>query len=216
MCWHSTSSAPVRASAVSCAPAAAASKAARHSSTSKRLEGTSRAREGSSSRWLARPMRWVSRLDPFGAPTLTTRSTSPQSMPRSSVEVHTTALSRPAAIASSTRRRWLASSEPWWRAIGRPSSFKSHSAWKVNSAWARVLTKTSVMRGASNARRRPRRSRGARCGRPRAGALRCRAWRDRPARRAAPDQDGLARTPASRRRSAHQPAAQLVRVAHGG
>ena len=48
----------------------------------------------------------------FVEPTLTTRSTSPQSMPRSSVEVQTTALSRPAAIASSTRRRCATSSEP--------------------------------------------------------------------------------------------------------
>jgi hypothetical protein len=52
------------------------------------------------------------RLAPFGAPTLTTRSTSPQSMPRSSVEVQTTARSFPAAIAASTLRRWPTSSEP--------------------------------------------------------------------------------------------------------
>ena len=63
------------------------------------------AREGSSRRWLARPTRWISRLAPFGAPTLMTRSTSPQSMPRSSVEVATTALSVPAAMAASTLRR---------------------------------------------------------------------------------------------------------------
>ena len=68
--------------------------------------------EGSSSRWLARPMRWVRREAPLGAPTLMTRSTSPQSMPRSSEEVHTTACSRPAAIAASILRRWAASSEP--------------------------------------------------------------------------------------------------------
>ena len=74
-------------------------------STSKRLAGTSRAFDGSSRRWLARPMRWMRRLAPFGAPMLTTRSTSPQSMPRSSVEVATTALSAPAAMAASTLRR---------------------------------------------------------------------------------------------------------------
>ena len=61
--------------------------------------------DGSSMRWLARPMRCSSREAPFGAPTLMTRSTSPQSMPRSSDEVATTARSRPAAIASSTVRR---------------------------------------------------------------------------------------------------------------
>ena len=44
-----TSSAPARASAVSCAPIAAASTAARHSSTSKRLEGTNTATDDSSS-----------------------------------------------------------------------------------------------------------------------------------------------------------------------
>ena len=43
-------------------------------------------------RWLERPMRCMMRQAPFGAPTLTTRSTSPQSMPRSSVAVQTTAL----------------------------------------------------------------------------------------------------------------------------
>ena len=117
--------------------------AARHSSTSKRLDGTSKAREGSSRRWLARPTRWISRLAPFGAPTLMTRSTSPQSMPRSSVEVHTTALSVPAAMAASTLRRRAASSEPWCSAIGRLSSLMRHSSWNISSAWLRVLTNTS-------------------------------------------------------------------------
>src|SRR6185437_13638184 len=50
-------------------------------------------------------MRWASRLAPLGAPTLKTRLTSPQSMPRSSVEVHTTARSLPATMAASTLRR---------------------------------------------------------------------------------------------------------------
>ena len=49
---------------------------------------------------------------PFGAPTLMTRSTSPQSTPRSSDDVHTTARRRPAAIAASTLRRCATSSEP--------------------------------------------------------------------------------------------------------
>ena len=40
-------------------------------------------------------MRCSSREEPFGAPTLMTRSTSPQSTPRSSEEVHTTARRRP-------------------------------------------------------------------------------------------------------------------------
>ena len=56
-------------------------------------------------RWLARPTRCSSRLTPLGAPTCITWSTPPQSMPRSSEEVATTARSRPAAIAASTRRR---------------------------------------------------------------------------------------------------------------
>ena len=90
-------------------------------------------------------MRWASRLAPFGAPIWTTRSTSPQSMPRSSVEVQTTARSLPAAIAASTLRRWPASSEPWWRAIGRPSVLIRHSSWKISSAWLRVLTKSSAI-----------------------------------------------------------------------
>ena len=105
MCCASTSSAPWRENVTSCSPASAASTAARHSSTSKRLDGTSIACEGSSSRWLERPMRWMKRLAPFGAPTWMTRSTSPQSMPRSRVEVATTARSEPSAIAASTLRR---------------------------------------------------------------------------------------------------------------
>ena len=50
--------------------------------------------------------------EPFGAPTLITRSMSPQSTPRSSDEVHTTARKRPAVMASSTLRRCATSSEP--------------------------------------------------------------------------------------------------------
>ena len=38
--------------------------------------------------------------------------------------------------------------EPWCRAIGRLSSFSRHSSWKANSAWKRVLTKTSAVRDA--------------------------------------------------------------------
>ena len=96
-------------------------------------------------RWFERPMRCMMREAPFGAPTLTTRSTSPQSTPRSSVEVHTTALSLPSPIAASTRRRCPTSSEPWWRAIASPSSLRSQSAWNTASACMRVLTKTSVV-----------------------------------------------------------------------
>ena len=50
---------------------------------------------------------------PLGAPTCTTRSTSPQSMPRSSDEVQTTARSWPRAIAASTRRRCSTARLPW-------------------------------------------------------------------------------------------------------
>ena len=85
----------MRAAGVSCAFSAMAPSAAVHSSTSKRLAGISTPFEGSSMRWLARPMRCSSREAPFGAPTLITRSTSPQSMPRSSEEVATTARRRP-------------------------------------------------------------------------------------------------------------------------
>jgi hypothetical protein len=89
-----------------------ASIATAHSSTSNRLAGTNTAREASSMRWLARPMRCIKREAPFGAPILMTRSTSPQSTPRSSEEVQTTPRSLPAAMASSTLRRWATSSEP--------------------------------------------------------------------------------------------------------
>ena len=95
-------------------------------------------------RWLARPTRCSSRATPLGAPTCTTWSTPPQSMPRSSEAVATTARSRPDAIAASTLRRCSTVRLPWCSAIGRLSSFKRHSAWKQSSAWARVLTKTMV------------------------------------------------------------------------
>ena len=83
---------------------------------------------------------------PLGEASWMTRSTSPQSMPRSRVEVQTTARSSPRAMAASTLRRCSAASEPWCRAIGRLSSFSRHSSWKANSAWKRVLTKTSAVR----------------------------------------------------------------------
>ena len=47
------------------------------------LPGTMTPFEGSSRRWLARPIRWSRRDDPLGAPIWTTRSTLPQSMPKS-------------------------------------------------------------------------------------------------------------------------------------
>ena len=104
-CWASTSSAPSRSGSPSRAFSAIASRAAWHSSISKRLAGTKRARLGSSSRWLARPIRCTMREAPLGEASWITRSTSPQSMPRSSVEVQTTARSSPRAIAASTLRR---------------------------------------------------------------------------------------------------------------
>ncbi len=81
----------------------------------------------------------------MGAPTWITWSTPPQSMPRSSEEVATTARSDPAAIAASTRKRCASSRLPWWMAIGRVSSLSRHSSWNSNSDWARVLTNTMVM-----------------------------------------------------------------------
>ena len=96
-CWASTSRPPGCGASPSSVCSRIASSAARHSSTSKRLPGTSSAREGWSRRWLARPIRCRMRETPLGAPICTTRSTSPQSMPRSSEEVQTIALSAPCA-----------------------------------------------------------------------------------------------------------------------
>jgi hypothetical protein len=67
------------------------------------------------------------RLAPFGAPTFTTRSTSPQSMPRSRVAVQTTALSLPStmagfhapALATSRSRDVGEGSESSFRSTGR-------------------------------------------------------------------------------------------------
>ena len=95
MCWASTSRQGGRGGSPSSSRASTASSAASDSSTSKRLAGAIMARLGSSSRWLARPMRCIRRLTPLGAPIWITRSTSPQSMPRSSEEVATTARSLP-------------------------------------------------------------------------------------------------------------------------
>ncbi len=95
MCWASTSRAPARSGLRSRAFSAIASRAAWHSSISKRLAGTKRAWLASSSRWLARPIRWTMREAPLGEASWMTRSTSPQSMPRSRVEVQTTARSSP-------------------------------------------------------------------------------------------------------------------------
>jgi hypothetical protein len=61
----------------------------------------------------------------FGAPTWITRSTSPQSMPRSSEPVQTTARSWPAVIAASTFSRCARSRLPWWMPMGSPSSLAS-------------------------------------------------------------------------------------------
>ena len=99
MCWASTSSAPGRKTSGSSSPSSIASSAARASRYSKRLPGTMMPLLGSSRRWLARPMRCSRRELPLGAPIWTTRSTSPQSMPRSRLAVATSPRSLPAAIA---------------------------------------------------------------------------------------------------------------------
>ena len=91
------------------------------------------------------------REQPLGADSWITRSTSPQSMPRSSVEVQITAFSSPRAIAASTLRRCSAAMLPWCRAMGRFLSLISHSFWNANSACQRVLTKTSAVRAVSMA-----------------------------------------------------------------
>lgn len=145
-CWASTSSAPTRGGSPSSLFSAIASRAAWHSSISNLFAGTKSARDGSSSRWLARPIRCTIRDAPLGLASWITRSTSPQSIPRSSVEVQTTARSSPRAIAASTFRRCSAARLPWCRAIGRLSSFSRHSSWNANSAWNRVLTNTSAIR----------------------------------------------------------------------
>ena len=95
-CWASTSSAPGRKISGSSSPSSIASSAARASRYSKRLPGTRIASDGSSSRWLARPIRCSSRDEPLGAPIWMTRSTSPQSTPRSRLAVQTSARSSPA------------------------------------------------------------------------------------------------------------------------
>ena len=63
-------------------------------------------------RWFDRPTRCNKRETPLGAPTWITWSTPPQSIPKSSDDVATTARNRPSDIAASTLRRWPISSDP--------------------------------------------------------------------------------------------------------
>ncbi len=125
ICWHSTSLGPGPRGSPSRSRSRTASSAAWHSTTSNRLAGTKSALDGALYRWLARPIRCTRRFTFLGAPTWITRSTSPQSMPRSSDPVHTTARSAPAAIACSTRSRCSRARLPWWMPIGRLSVFCS-------------------------------------------------------------------------------------------
>ncbi|OCI31543.1 hypothetical protein OERS_16700 [Oerskovia enterophila] len=68
--------------------------------------------------WPARPMRWSPLATEGGAPTWTTRSTAPMSMPSSSEDVATTAGRRPSLSSVSVRVRSARLMEPWWaRAI---------------------------------------------------------------------------------------------------
>ena len=116
ICWASTSIAPGRKISGSSSPVSIASSAARASRYSKRLPGTRIASEGSSSRWLARPIRCSSRDEPFGAPIWTTRSTSPQSTPRSRLAVQT----RPRSLPVRHRRLDLAPRLARQRAVMDP------------------------------------------------------------------------------------------------
>ena len=123
-----------------------ASIAACASRYSNRLPGTSSALDDTSSRWLARPIRCSSRDEPFGAPIWITQSISPQSTPRSSEAVQTSARIMPDAMAFSTLRRASRDRLPWWTPMARLSSLISQSFWNVYSARNRVLQKTNVIR----------------------------------------------------------------------
>ena len=79
------------------------------------------------------------------APTWTTRSTSPMSMPSSREAVATIARRRPALSLSSASRRRSRERLPWWLATASsPSSLESWAA--MRSAILRVFTKTRVVR----------------------------------------------------------------------
>jgi hypothetical protein len=155
----------------SSSPSSIASSAARASRYSKRLPGTMMPSLGSSSRWLARPIRCSRRELPLGAPIWTTRSTSPQSMPRSRLAVATSPRSLPAAIAASTLRRASTARLPWWMPIGSAWSLTAHKSWKISSARLRVLQKTSVVLCARSAPS-PRAPRGGPNGPPRGSCSR--------------------------------------------
>jgi hypothetical protein len=95
MCWASTSSPPGRGGSPSSEPRL---DGIERRAALQHLEAVGRHQQRParrSRRWLARPMRCSRRDEPLGAPICTTRSTAPQSMPRSSEEVATTARSRP-------------------------------------------------------------------------------------------------------------------------
>ena len=146
MCWASTSSAPGRKISGSSSPSSIASSAARASRYSKRLPGTMMPlrRLVEPVVGAADPLEQARRL-PLGAPIWMTRSTSPQSMPRSRLAVATSPRSLPAAIAASTLRRASTARLPWWMPIGSALSLTAHRSWKISSARLRVLQKTRVV-----------------------------------------------------------------------
>ena len=157
MCCARTSSAPGRNTSGSSSPSSIASSAARASRYSKRLPGTMMPLLGSSRRWLARPMRCSRRELPFGAPIWTTRSTSPQSMPRSRLAVATSPRSSPgghrrldlpprfdreAAVVNADRKR----------AHRSPSTAPGRSA-RRDCAYCRTRASSCAARSAASLRR---------------------------------------------------------------
>ena len=114
-------------------------------SRSARNFGNITPRETASTWWLARPIRCIPLATEIGVSIWITRSTAPMSIPSSSVEVATRALSSPALSASSIRCRSSRAIEPWWaRAISSPA--RSLSAVASRSARRRAFTNRIVER----------------------------------------------------------------------
>ena len=104
-CCTSTSGAWVTGTRGSMRRAAAAPRAAAASTSSSTCVGTTVMRDTSPGRWPLRPARCSRRAMPLGLPICSTWSTGAKSTPRSRLDVHTTARSRPSRSAASTQSR---------------------------------------------------------------------------------------------------------------
>ena len=154
ICCASTSSGAGRGLIASSSPRRMLSSSAAHSTRSSRDSGNSRPFGSRPSPWPERPTRCSSAAITRGEPSWHTRSTSPMSMPSSSEDVATSALSSPALSRSSARSRCSFARLPWCDVTA--SSPSRSARWRAaRSASRRVFTNTSVVRCCADQLREP-------------------------------------------------------------